>query len=185
MRTADALDWRSAGFDLPPHFPVTERRLAGRALAQWSRDRHHLVPGHDEHSIVIAEPDGLACITSVGSAITASFGLAAGMHLDGRDGLAAELRAACDLIAIDLNPVPFEASLAAAGRACILTRGVALPIGPAMQTVQVILSWRELLDRSATRRLRREIGAALLQAPRSAAPSSFAPRDPFSPEMAR
>lgn len=180
MRTAAALDRMTAGFDLPPHFPVAERRLAGRALQHWSLDRCRLVPGHDDYSILIAEPDGLAVITCAGAAISATFGLAAGMHLEGRDGLVAELRAACDLIAVDLRPVPFEASLVARGGACILARGVALPIGPAMETVQVILNWRELLDRSATRRLRREIGAALRFSLHS--PPAI---DPFAPQMTR
>jgi hypothetical protein len=180
MRVAAELDRVFAGFDLPPHFPMTERRLAARALAQWAEDRHRLVPGHDANSIVIAEPDGHAVITSAGEPITATFGVHPGLHLDGQSGLAAELRAACDLIAIDLKPVPFEANLPAPGRAAILTRGVALPIGRRMEAVQVILSWRELLDRSATRRLRREVGAALRILPRKTPQI-----DPFSPEMSR
>lgn len=180
MRTIDELDRAVAGFDLPPHFPMTERRLASRALALWSEDRCRPVSGHDTNSITIAEPDGHAVITSVGEAVMATFDLLPGAHLDGRQGLAAELRAACHLIAIDLKPVPFEANLSAPGRACILARGVALPIGPRMEMVQVILSWREVLDRSATRRLRREIGAAL----RHLAPPA-AKIDPFSPEMSR
>lgn len=180
MRTAAELDRAIAGFDLPPHFPITERRLSSRALAQWAMDRCRPVTGHDANSILIAEPDGHAVITSAGDAITATFGLMPGVHLDGQGGLAGELRAACDLIAIDLKPVPFEANLAAPGRAGILARGVALPIGPRMETVQVILSWRELLDRSATRRLRREIGVALRHLPRPQAQI-----DPFSPELSR
>ncbi len=180
MRIAAELDRAVAGFDLPPHFPVTERRLAALALAQWAEDRCRLVTGHDANSIVIAEPDGLPVITCAGDAIIATFGLLPGDHLDGQGGLAAELRAACDLIAIDLKPVPFEANLAAPGRAGILARGVALPIGPRMESVQVILSWRELLDRSATRRLRREIGVAFRHLPHKT------PKiDPFSPEMSR
>ena len=180
MRTAAELDRAVAGFDLPPHFPMTERRLAALALAQWTQDRCRLVPGHDANSIVIAEPDGLPFVISVGDAVAATFALLPGDHLDAQGGLAAELRAACDLIAIDLKPVPFEANLAAPGRAGILTRGVALPIGPRMESVQVILSWRELLDRSATRRLRREVGAALRHLPRKTPQI-----DPFSPEMTR
>jgi hypothetical protein len=180
MRIVAELDRKVAGFDLPPHFPMTERRLAALALAQWAEDRCRLVPAHDANSIVIGEPDGHAVITSAGSPITATFGLHPGMHLDGQGGLAAELRAACDLIAIDLKPVPFEANLAAPGRAGILARGVALPIGRRMESVQVILSWRELLDRSATRRLRREVGAALRHLPRKTPQI-----DPFSPEMSR
>lgn len=180
MRIAAELERAVAGFDLPPHFPMTERRLAARALVQWSHDRCSLVRGHDASSILIAEPDGHAVITSAGDAVAATFGLQPGMHLDGAGGLAAELRAACDLIAIDMKPVPFEANLPAPGRAGILTRGVALPIGPHMETVQVILSWRELLDRSATRRLRREVGVALRNLPRKTPQI-----DPFSPEMSR
>jgi hypothetical protein len=184
MRTAFALDQTlipmAAGFDLPPQFPAAEQRLSGRALKHWLHDRHHLVPGHDDNSIVIAEPDGMATIASVGDAVATTFGLAAGMRLDGRAGLAGELRAACDLISVDLRPVPFEASLSAPGRPCILARGVALPIGPAMEQVQIIVSWREVLDRSATRRLRREIGVAL-----QFSPGFSPPRDPFSAEMAR
>lgn len=180
MRIVAELDRAVAGFDLPPHFPVTERRLAAQALAEWSNNRCRLVAGHDANTILVAEPDGLAIVTTVGDAIAATFGLLPGAALDGQGGLAAELRAACDLIAIDLKPVPFEANLPAPGRAGILVRGVALPIGPRMETVQVILSWRELLDRSATRRLRREVGAALRNLPRK-----MPKIDPFSPEMSR
>jgi hypothetical protein len=180
MRTAAALDHHLAGFELPPQFPVAERRLAGLALAQWRRDRHQPVAGYADNSILIAEPDGRPRVTVAGNAVAASFGLLPGAHLDAPGGLAAELRAACDLIAIDLMPVPFEANLPAPGGACILARGVALPIGPRMELVQVILSWREVLDRSATRRLRREIGAALRHSPRKTMQI-----DPFSPEMSR
>lgn len=180
MRIVAELDRAAAGFDLPPHFPMAERRLSAQALAQWLQDRCRLVAGHEANSILIAEPDGLAVVTSAGEAVAATFGLVPGTALDGQGGLAAELRAACDLIAIDLKPVPFEANLPAPGRAGILTRGVALPIGPRMETVQVILSWREMLDRSATRRLRREIGAALRHLPRKTSKI-----DPFSPEMSR
>jgi hypothetical protein len=106
------------------------------------------------------------------------------MRLDGLHGLAAELRAACDLIVFDPQPVPFEASLAAPGCACILVRGVALPLSDALDAsgiphqVQVILNWRELLDRAATTRLRHEIGAALrLVRPKSTKIDPFLPKN--------
>lgn len=160
-------------FDPPPQFPALERRLAGLALDGWRENGGRLPPGFDDHSLVIADPAGRARIATAGAPVTATFGLAPGMALDGRDGLAAEIRAACDLIAIDPRPVPFEASLASPGRACILIRGIALPLD--FDRVQVVVNWRELLNRSATTRLRREIGAAL----RSAAPLGTA-RDPFA-----
>lgn len=62
------------------------------------------------------------------------------------------------------RPIPFEASLSAAGGSLVLVRGIVLPlISPRhnIDTVQVVLSWREVLNRSATRRLRRELGDAL------------------------
>lgn len=167
-------------FDLPPRFETVERRLASRALDRWRAGGRAFVAGFDDHSLVIADPGGMACIIAAGAGITATFGLAAGMHLDGRTGLAAEVRAACDLIAIDPQPLPFEASLAAEGRACILLRGVALPIGPAADPVQIVISWRELLDRAATSRLRREVGSAL----RSIRPAT-AHSDPFAAEITR
>jgi len=55
----------------------------------------------------------------------------------------------------------------ASGRACVLVRGVALPLSerrnPDMipHLVQIFVNWRELLDRAATTRLRQEISAAL------------------------
>jgi hypothetical protein len=82
--------------------------------------------------------------------------------------------------------VPFEACLAAPGRACVLVRGVALPLSegrdPDMipHLVQIFINWRELLDRAATTRIRREIGTAL----RIAAPNPTK-TDPFMLKNAR
>jgi hypothetical protein len=170
MRGAAAIEWSDLRFDVPPHFVVMERRMAGQALDRWLEGGRGLVPGFDDNGLVIADRAGMACIESAGAAVTATFGLAAGMRLDGRDGLAAEVRAACDLIAIDPRPLPFEASLSAPGRALILLRGIALPIGAGVSPaergqiparVQIIVNWREVLNRAATTRLRRELGAAL------------------------
>lgn len=159
---------------------TNERRLTGVARGLWQRSGGLQVAEFADNAIVIVDPAGKATIISAGAAIEATFGLAAGMRLDGLPGLAAELRAACDLIAFDLQPVPFEACLAAPGRACVLVRGVALPLSEGRDAdaiphlVQILINWRELLDRAATTRLRREIGAAL----RVAAPNR-AGIDPF------
>jgi hypothetical protein len=150
---------------MPPLFVVAERRMAGRAVDCWREGDGGLVEGFAANSLVIVDPAGAAWISSAGDGIGRSFGLAAGMRLDGRAGLASELRAACALIALDAQPVPFEASLPAAAGGVLLIRAVALPInvrpGCMPDRVQVVVSWREVLDRAATTRLRRELEAEL------------------------
>ena len=154
-------------FEPPPQFAVIDRRMAAAARDLWQQSGGMRVDAFADHALVIADPAGTAMITNAGIAIEAVFGLSVGMRLDGLTGLAAEVRAACDLIVFDPRPVPFEASLAGVGRACVLARGIALPLFDGLDTskipdkVQVILNWRELLDHSATTRLRREIGDAL------------------------
>ncbi len=173
-------------FEKSRHRLANERRLPGAARALWQRSGGLHVAEFADNAIVIVDPAGKATIIRTGAAIEATFGLAAGMRLDGLSGLAAELRAACDLIAFDPQPVPFEACLAAPGRACVLVRGVALPLsegrnaGKIPHLVQIFINWRELLDRAATTRLRREIGAAL----RISAPN-LTKNDPFILKNAR
>lgn len=165
MRTATATAFFDARFDVPPVFVVAERRMTAQALDLWRSGGGQPVPGFDAHCLVVADPTGFAVIETVGPALAYTFGLAAGMSLDGATGLAAEIRAACDLVAIGCQPVPFEATLPAPQRAVILARGIALPIGvvdgSVPERVQIIVNWREVLDRAATTRLRRELGAAL------------------------
>ena len=184
MRGAMAMVANPA-FDLPPHFAVVERRMAGQALDRWQARGRGLVTGFEANSLVIADPIGAATIDSVGSAIAAAFGLAAGMVL-GSTGLAAELRAACGLMAIDIAPQPFEATLDIGADGCILLRGIALPIcGHAAGAigddipdfVQVVVNWREVLNRSASARLQRELVTAL-QIVRAVSPKI----DPFAPD---
>ena len=165
---SDAADLPNAPrFEQPRHSLTNERRLTGAARDLWQRTGGLQVAEFADNALVIVDPAGKATIIHAGAAIRAAFGLAAGMRLDGVPGLAAELRAACDLIAFDPQPVPFEACLAAPGRACVLVRGVALPLSegrdPDMipHLVQIFINWRELLDRAATTRLRQKIGAAL------------------------
>lgn len=175
MRTGWGSDTLDCRFDVPPRFGIVERRMAGQALDAWAACGQAAVSGFDDNSLFI---DDRAVITSAGAAVAATFGLAAGMTLAGRDGLAAEFLSACDRIALHPVPVPFEASLTSRRSAAILTRGVALPLfagGRHTNVVQIVVSWREVLNRAATTRLRRELGAAL----RFSAPISAKP-DPFS-----
>jgi hypothetical protein len=184
MRGAAANIQVDPRFELPPQFVVTERRIAGQAIDRWRSGGKALVTGFDSHSLIVVDPAGMATIEYAGDAIAAAFGLGAGMRLDGRGGLAAEVLAACGLIAIDPQPVPFEFSLTTPASALVLGRGVALPIGAdagvadAVQIpdcVQIVINWREMLDRPATTRLRRELGAAL-----RLVPPVLAKTDPFS-----
>lgn len=165
MRGIGAVRSADYGFDVPPMFVVAERRMAGRAVDCWRAGGGGLVDGFAANSLVVVDPAGAAWISSVGDAIGRSFGLAAGMRLDGRAGLASELRAACALIAIDPQPVPFEASLHAPAGGVLLVRAVALPIdarsGSLPERVQIVVGWREVLNRTATTRLRRELGVEL------------------------
>ena len=178
--TMDGRDGRVAesAFDLPPHFPMVERRRAGLAEGDWRRAGRALVAGFDDHSVIIDDPGGAARLRRVGQAVTETFGLFADMVLARHDPIGAELSAACDLIALRPAPLHFEASLVAPRLACILLRGVALPIENDL-AVQIVLSWREVLDRAATARLRRDLTMALRFSPRIS--RSF---DPFSHDFA-
>lgn len=159
MRRATGQQGDSA-FELPPRFPVIERRRAGVALAAWQKSGQALVPGHDDHSVVVDDPGGAAWLRRVGLSVTETFGIIADLPLERRDPITTELCAACDLIALNPVPLHFEASLMAPGLACILLRGVALPLAEGTR-VQIILSWREVLNRAATARLERDLTTAL------------------------
>ncbi len=169
--------------EMPMSFLREEKRLAGRAMQAWRRSQRASVPGFEATSLTIADPGGAALLRSVAPAIAATFGLSVGQSLaagarDTESEIAAELRAACDLVALGGRPVPFEASLIAPDRTIVLMRGVVLPLlGPGhdIETAQVVLSWREVLNRSASQRLRRELGEAL----RAIGTPPSASRDPF------
>lgn len=167
-----------AMFDLPPHFPLVERRRAGMAENDWRCAGRATVTGFVNYSVVVDDPGGAARLRQVGQAVSDTFGLFADMVLTRNDAIGAELSAACDLIALRPEPLHFEASLLAPRVACILLRGVALPIENDT-AVQIVLSWREILDRAATARLQRDLTTALRFSPRI--PSGF---DPFSPDFA-
>lgn len=175
--------------DLPMSFLREERRLAGRALQSWRRHQRAAVPGFEATSLTVADPGGEAMVLAAAPALQSTFALAVGQSLARnaapQNTLAAELCAACDLVALGGRPIPFEASLNTPGGSMVLVRGIVLPlINPRhdIDTVQVVLSWREVLNRSATSRLRRELGAALrsLSADSGfAAGPARASRDPF------
>jgi hypothetical protein len=161
MRASTGLGGDSA-FELPPRFGIIERRRTGLAEAAWAAAERGWAPGFDEVSVFITDPGGIARLVRVGLSVTESFGLVSDLNLQRTDPLATELCAACDLVAINPVPVHFEASLTTALAACVLVRGVALPLADGEQ-VQIVLSWREVLNRTATARLRREFVAALRQ----------------------
>lgn len=169
-------DRAESGFDVPPRFPIIERRCTSLAEAAWEGAGRTSSPGFDECSIVIVDPGGLARLERVGWAVTESFGLAAGHALERLDSLTTELCAACDLIALQPAPLHFDAVLATPRAACILLRGVALPLAGS-DRAQIVLSWREVLNRTATARLRRDFVAALRQGR-----PNLADFDPFAPD---
>ena len=169
--TDQSTDWAP---ELPPQFALIERRRAGLAEAAWNAAGRGWVPGFDEYSLTVADPGGDTRLVRVGLAVTETFGLVADMVLARGNPLNTELCAACDLVALQAAPVHFEASLTTAQAACIVLRGVALPLADERH-VQIVLSWREVLNRTATARLRRDFVAALRQ--NRTFPCDF---DPFS-----
>lgn len=159
--------------DQVPRGVVVERRLTNRALAAWQSapDSHiaaALAPFYD-HSVIVRDPAGRAIIDGVGGPVSARFGLVAGLPLLRDPGLSEELVAACELVALQPMPIPFEASVNDPMGAQMLVRGLALPLpeddDPAA-AVQIVLSWREILSKSAARRLRAELASAFASVPR-------------------
>lgn len=159
--------------DQVPRSMVVERRLTNRALAAWQSAPDDsiaaaLSPFFD-HSVVVRDPAGRAIIESVGGPVSARFGLVAGLALLRDPGLSEELEAACELVALQPMPIPFEASVNDPMGAQMLVRGLALPLpeddDPAA-LVQIVLSWREVLSKSAARRLRAELAGVFAEVKR-------------------
>lgn len=150
--------------ELAPRFAVAERRLTARALDGWRQCPDQPVPGHDANSLMIVDPGGRAWLESIGPALATLVPLAPGQRVERAPGLIGELAAVCDLIAMQPMPVTFEANLATPAGQGVMLRGIALPIarrGQPVTRAQIICSWREILNRAATARLRRELGEAL------------------------
>lgn len=179
MAHKEALASGDTRFDLPPSFAVTERRMTDRALNTWQALGHRLVDGFADNQLIITDPLGAAIVETVAPAITATFGVTAGQPLDPTIGLAAEVRAAADLVALHRLPLPFEAAIPGRRGSTLLMRGIALPITQP-DCIQVVINWRETLDRSAKARLQRELGAAL----REMRPFSLG-IDPFDPRFGK
>lgn len=171
--------------DQVPRSVVVERRLTSRALAAWqSAPDDGIAPALSpffDHSIIVRDPAGRAIIESVGGPVSARFGLVAGLPLLRDPGLSDELVAACELVALQPMPIPFEASVNDPMGAQMLVRGLALPLpeddDPAA-LVQIVLSWREVLSKSAARRLRAELASAFAEVKRLPPVSEPFPRRP-------
>jgi len=153
--------------DQVPRSVVVERRLTNRALAAWQSaaeaDIATALQAFFDHSLVVRDPAGRAIIDSVGGPVSARFGLMAGLPLLRDPGLGEELVAACELVALQPMPIPFEASVNDPMGAQLLVRGLALPLpeeGDPAAMVQIVLSWREILSKSAAKRLRAELAGA-------------------------
>ena len=147
---------------------MVERRLTNQALHAWQSAANGetegaLAPFFD-HSLVVRDPAGQAIIEAVGLPVAARFGLMAGVPLLRDPGLGEELVAACELVALQPMPIPFETSIHDLMGAHLMVRGIALPLprdnDPAA-AVQIIISWREILSKSVALRLRAELAAAL------------------------
>ena len=173
--------------DQVPRSVVVERRLTNRALAAWQSASDDgmapaLAPFFD-HSIVVRDPAGRAIIESVGGPVSARFGLVAGLALLRDPGLSEELVAACELVALQPMPIPFEASVNDPMGAQMLVRGLALLLpeaGDPAALVQIVLSWREVLSKSAAKRLRAELASAFAQVQRLPPVADPFPRRPRS-----
>jgi hypothetical protein len=173
--------------DQVPRSVVVERRLTNRALAAWQSASDDgmapaLAPFFD-HSIVVRDPAGRAIIESVGGPVSARFGLIAGVALLRDPGLSEELVAACELVALQPMPIPFEASVNDPMGAQMLVRGLGLPLpeaGDPAALVQIVLSWREVLSKSAAKRLRAELASAFAQVQRLPPVADPFPRRPRS-----
>jgi hypothetical protein len=148
--------------EMPPRLALIERRRVVLAEAAWTAAGRALVPGFDNDNLVVSDPGGAARLVRVGLSVSKNIGLVTESFLASTDPFATELCALCDLVAIDPIAVHFEASLATANAACVLVRGVALPLA-AVDTVQIVLSWREVLNRTEIAPLERDFVSALRQ----------------------
>lgn len=176
--------------DQIPRSIVVERRLTTRALAAWQNapetETATALQAFFDHSLVVRDPAGRAIIESVGGPVSARFGLMAGLPLLRDPGLGEELVAACELVVLQPMPIPFEASVNDPMGAQVLVRGLALPLpeaGDPAGLVQIVLSWREVLSKSAARRLRAELANAFADIGRLPPASEPFPRRALDPDV--
>lgn len=153
-------------FEAPPLLAGrTERRLTGRAAMRVGTAHEYR-----DNALTLGFIADDVRVIAVGDAVAAAFGLTAGPLACGDDDLAARLREACAACAASGAVVGFEAALRTPASACVLLRGVLLPIRGGAEAV---LSWKEVLGREATARLRGELRAAMV-------PRALVRADPFA-----
>lgn len=171
-----------ARFDLPAQFGGrSDRRMAERAEAQWRAalpvTRAALMPAlrtvdtgpaseFAAHALLLDVRRGDRVeVVHAGAAIAAMFGITAGYLANaGEGGLAALLIDGCELMRLWHAVVPVDAAIGGTDSACLLTRGVLLPLADdegSFSYVHAVLNWKQLLDRSARTSLRREFVAAV------------------------
>ena len=167
------------GFDPPPQLGGrAERRLARRAADGWlarggalrlpPRASADLDPGSEfaDNSLLLdlAHP-WLVRIETAGGAIAQQFGLAAGETLEGAPGtLAGRLLDACDLLRLTHTAVPVEGAFAGLRSACVLVRGVLMPLAGedgGLGFAHAVISFKEMLGPEATAALHAELARAL------------------------
>lgn len=167
------------GFEAPPALGArAERRLTRRATQGWlaqggairlpPRASADLGPAGEfaDNSLLLdlAHPWAVQ-IESAGAAIAAQFGLAAGTPLEGAPGsFAARLLDACDLVRLTHTAVPLEGAFAGLRSACVLVRGVLMPLAGedgGLGYAHAVISFKEMLGPEATAALHDELARAL------------------------
>lgn len=169
----DRIRMQGAGepcFEAPPQLPPTiERRLTRRAAALFEQGGDN---AYRDNSISLAVAgDGSARVSAVGTAVVGTFGLAPGPLAGPPEALAAVLAAALDRLDGTGGVSGFEAAVATPAAACVLLRGVLLPVAGGAEAV---LSWKQVLDADATARLRAELLQAIATLPRTPPVDAFA-----------
>ena len=156
-------------FEVPPALADgAERRLTMRLASLRGPSLHEF----RDTAVTLAFDGEAVTVVAVGAAVAASFALDAGPLDAARDGLAARLHAACAALRVAKAVVAFEAAVPAASAVCVLLRGVLLPT---QGGAEAVLSWKEVLGRDATARLRVELQRALAT-PRTEGVDAFAHR---------
>lgn len=153
-------------FEAPPFVAGSnERRLTGRVAM-----RHGELHESRGNALTLRFGPADVRVTRVGACVAAAFGMAPGPLVQGSDDLATRLREASAACAASGAVIGFEAALRTPLSACVLLRGVLLPVRGGAEAV---LSWKEVLGREASARLRAELRAAM-------APRPPARVDPFA-----
>ena len=141
-------------FELPPRLSARpERRLTSRAVADYGLAREFR-----DNALRLVFAGERVEVVVVGGAVAANFGIAIGPLVRGDDDLGARLSDACAALRAAGAVVGFEAALRTPLSACVLMRGVLLPT---RDGAEAVLSWKEVLGRDATARLRAELLDAL------------------------